>query len=78
VCGSSLTPRPAHGRGMRCAQVLPTCSLQTLVLSTNSVGDKGCELLAQSLSGAQPSPPRSLLPFFPSFRSPPMDCRGWK
>lgn len=32
-------------------EVLPTCRLETLVLSTNSVGDEGAELLAQKLSG---------------------------
>ncbi len=39
------------GTGAMC-QVLPTCSLQTLVLSTNSVGDEGAELLAKTISGA--------------------------
>lgn len=33
-------------------QVLPTCVLQTLVLSTNSLGDSGAEAVAQVLSGA--------------------------
>ena len=33
------------------SQVLNSCSLKTLVLSTNSVGDEGSELLATALSG---------------------------
>lgn len=31
-------------------EVLNSCALQTLVLSTNSLGDEGAELLAQKLS----------------------------
>ncbi len=37
--------------GVPALQVLPTASLQTLVLSINSVGDEGAELLAKTLSG---------------------------
>jgi hypothetical protein len=32
-------------------EVLPTCRLETLVLSTNSIGDEGAELLAKRLGG---------------------------
>jgi hypothetical protein len=48
----SAAQPPCACSGPACTQVLPGSSLQTLVLSTNSVGDEGAELLAKTLSGA--------------------------
>ena len=39
---------------MALCQVLPTCMVQTLALSTNSIGDSGSETLAKVLSGESP------------------------
>jgi len=32
-------------------QVLPTSTLQTLLLNTNTVGDEGAEILARAIAG---------------------------
>lgn len=52
--------------------MLPTCAVQTLSLSTNSVGDEGAEALAQKISSecCLNSPPAASCPHYLQHRAP--------